>query len=297
MRQLILYSDYFSHLLPDGINPEILGQLPSGDKIVLVEDYFSHLPWWGRQLWFHVQSVKFQSISEARKALRQPQTYWRHCSQNSVRRSELILQDLPQWTKKIERGNFGLFFLTKDTELIWSTEILPQIPAFQPILRQRKDLPSRAYLKLTELFEYHLSPPKDSEICLELGACPGGWTAVLQEYARQVIAVDGAPLAKDFPWKDNVKFMKADGFSLNPSDLGKIDWVLADIICEPKRALELVQKWTAVPSVKTVVTTVKFKGGPDIAIMNKLMEIRGAQACHLFSNKNEVTWWWQRPSS
>jgi integrase len=47
--------------------------------------------------------------------------------------------------------------------------------------------PSRAYLKLWELFTLIGEHPRPGELCLDLGSSPGGWTWVLQRLGARVV--------------------------------------------------------------------------------------------------------------
>ncbi len=70
--------------------------------------------------------------------------------------------------------------------------------------------PSRAYLKLWEFFTRFQIFPDKNDICLDLGACPGGWTWVLSGLAKQVIAYDKSPLDARVMALPNVVFHAED---------------------------------------------------------------------------------------
>ena len=118
---------------------------------------------------------------------------------------------------------------------------------------------------------------------------PGGWTWVLSELGLDVTAVDKAPLAPELTRRANVRAVKKDAFTLKPADVEAVDVFFSDIICDPIRLFELVEKWRAA-GVDRFVCTLKFKGDTDFAIMDRFAEIPGSRLVHLFANKHEVTW-------
>src|SRR6185503_204959 len=54
--------------------------------------------------------------------------------------------------------------------------------------------PSRAAMKLVEALTWLDRSPESGDLCVDLGAAPGGWTWVLLERRARVIAVDPANL-------------------------------------------------------------------------------------------------------
>jgi hypothetical protein len=52
-------------------------------------------------------------------------------------------------------------------------------------VEDRRASPSRAYLKLWEFFTLFGCRPRAGELCLDLGASPGGWTSVLQQLVER----------------------------------------------------------------------------------------------------------------
>ena len=66
----------------------------------------------------------------------------------------------------------------------------------------RTEPPGRAYLKLWEAFTLDGRRPQPGELCVDLGASPGGWTWVLAGLGARVFSLDKAELA---PLPDGVK--------------------------------------------------------------------------------------------
>ena len=157
-------------------------------------------------------------------------------------------------------------------------------------VEDRTSAPSRAYLKLWDLFTVLGEAPKEGEFCLDLGACPGGWTWVLQQLGARVLSVDKAPLDDRIASLPNVAYRSESAFAIDPQTIGPVDWLFSDIICYPKRLLTLVQKWLAAGMVRRFVCTVKFQGETDVATVQQLAAIPGSRLLHLHHNKHELTW-------
>ncbi len=100
--------------------------------------------------------------------------------------------------------------------------------------------PSRAYLKLWELFIRIQKFPKQNEKCLDIAASPGGWTWVLQKIGAYVVAIDKSEVFID---KSNGEYIKKDIFKLEPRDFLGFDWMFCDVICYPEKLYEYIKKW------------------------------------------------------
>lgn len=256
----------------------------------------THL-WWAQwQLW-NLKTKHIESISQATKFLKSQGKYWLNLDFKLHRRSSLIQEGLPKVKfPEIKRGPLskvpecGAWFLveanqlcfTHDISLNWPNGIIP-IPA-------DKAAPSRAFQKLDEVFIRIGKYPKKSERVIDLGSHPGGWTWVLSHYAGQVVSVDTVALDKKIEHLKNVSFLKKDAFKLLPHDVGAVDWLFSDIICEPTRLLELVKEWMRGGLVKNFVCTIKFKGAVDFNVLTMFQSIPNSEIMHLNANKHELTW-------
>lgn len=254
---------------------------------------------WVDDIWYDTQYLKFTSIGEAAKHLKQFKTRYTHYTSQNHRRGEFILEKLPSIKQK--RLDFmaplpdkarGIFTLLNENELVFSPDCLSKIPLGEHEFNEDKtNPPSRAYLKLWELFTIHGSTPKPNEVCLDLGSCPGGWTWVLANLGCKVISVDKAPLDPRLMNHQLVQYYSESAFGLDPLKFGKVDWLFSDIICYPDKLLGLVQKWRDSGMVKNFACTLKFQGETDYKTMDAfLKEFPGSKIIHLYHNKHEVTW-------
>ena len=165
-------------------------------------------------------------------------------------------------------------------------------PAGAPPVDDDRAPPSRAYRKLEEAFQWMGVAPRTNETCVDLGAAPGSWTMMAARRGARVFAVDRAPLAPAAR-QGAVTSISGDAFAYEPPR--PVDWLLSDIICEPARAITLVDDWLTAKRCRNLVVTIKFKGRGNYAALAALAPIFDrvrpafARVKHLAHNKNEVT--------
>jgi len=153
--------------------------------------------------------------------------------------------------------------------------------------------PSRAYQKLEEAFLWLGREPRPGEVCADLGASPGGWTATLLKRGPRVVAVDRAPLDPPVARNPRVASVIGNAFTYEPSS--PVDWMVSDVVCEPPRALALAERWLSSGWCRNLIVTVKFKGQTGYGVLDGLPERlvaaggRFARVKQLAHNKNEVT--------
>jgi 23S rRNA (cytidine2498-2'-O)-methyltransferase len=156
-------------------------------------------------------------------------------------------------------------------------------------LEDKINPPSRAYLKLWEFFTRFGIHPKKNEICLDLGACPGGWTYVLAGLAKHVFAFDRSPLDERIMALKNVSFKAVDAFKVNLADYDEAQWIFSDVICFPDKLYDFVKQLLERFPHKNFVFTIKFCGPDNKDIISRFASLPG-QLVHLSQNKHEITW-------
>ncbi|MFM9934998.1 MAG: SAM-dependent methyltransferase, partial [Novosphingobium sp.] len=157
-------------------------------------------------------------------------------------------------------------------------------------VENREAPPSRAYLKLWEALTVIGVKPQVGDLCLDLGASPGGWTWVLAGLGANVIAVDKAPIEPAIAAMPGVTVRTESAFGLDPAREPPVDWLFSDVICYPERLLGLVQRWLAAGRARRYVCTIKFQGATDHATARRFAAIPGSKLLHLHNNKHELTW-------
>jgi 23S rRNA (cytidine2498-2'-O)-methyltransferase len=160
--------------------------------------------------------------------------------------------------------------------------------------------PSRAYRKLEEALLWMGEGPKAGQVCVDLGAAPGGWSHVALSRGARVIAVDRAPVEPPVRGHRGLTMVVGNAFTYEPPPARRpVDWLLCDVICEPARTIELLRRWLSGPDgpwCRRLVVTVKFKGQAGYAaVLDEVRAVLDAAGCpqwrikHLHHNKNEVT--------
>ncbi len=254
---------------------------------------------WAQNIWLNAELITFESISQAAKALRERGKLWCHYSFENHRRSELIQEQLPsvrsrvmEFMAPLPADPLGAWMLMDKNTLLAASQTDSLFPLGEVKFHENKETPpSRAYLKLWEVFTVHGIVPKKGQKVIDFGSCPGGWTWVLQQLGCHVISIDRAPLDPKIAALPRIEFIKTNAFSLKPEDLGAIDWFFSDIICYPEKLLELVKSWQASGLCANFVCTIKFQGKTDFETLKAFQQIGNARVLHLHHNKHEVTVW------
>lgn len=296
-------SEFSAYLAADGFTDDLIAELGEPrvrevyDRLVIADGPATHAVW-AENIWRNPQLIEIESIGDAAKKLRAIQRSWANYAFDYHRRSKLITEKLPHvsgkpltFGKPLPTSPLGSWSLIDDNLMIAASDCSSPIPNGAYVFNEDKeDPPSRAYLKLWEALTRAPRMPQPGETCLDLGACPGGWTWVLQSLGAHVISVDKAPLAPNVAALPNVKYVQQSAFALKPEEIGKVDWLFSDIICYPERLLRLVQEWKASGLVRNMVCTIKFQGETDFKMTESFLEIPGSTAFHLYNNKHEITW-------
>lgn len=252
---------------------------------------------WAANVWHAPQRLPIVSIGDAAKQLRAMQ---RNCALYPTghhRRAKLIADKLPKVSAKPLRfgdpaptAPLGSWTLVDANTIVASLRCASPFPNGEAHFVEDKSAPSRAYLKLWELFTLIGARPQAGDVCVDLGASPGGWTWVLASLGARVTAVDKAALAPSVTRLPNVAVLQQSAFALEPGTVGPIDWLCCDVIVYPARLLALVERWMKAGTVRRFVCTVKFQGSTDFEIARRFAQIPGARLLHLHHNKHELTW-------
>lgn len=248
--------------------------------------------------WHDLEKVAYTSIGNAAQILRERSNRWSHFSINNHRRAELILEKVPNASIKrfdfldpIPNSTIGVFSLLSENLILISKKTNCSLPYGEINFNEDKiNPPSRAYLKLWELFTLYKIKPESGMRVLDVGSCPGGWTWVLQQIGCEVVSVDKAPLDPKVAILPRIDFRQESAFGLKPQLIGKLDWFFSDIICYPDKLLELVTRFRDSGLVDNFACTIKFQAPTDFETMFKFKAIPGSRIVHLSCNKHEVTW-------
>ncbi|MFA6507788.1 MAG: SAM-dependent methyltransferase [Treponemataceae bacterium] len=254
--------------------------------------------YWALNTWLEPFRVEFDSISEASSALRAIQRNWAPCLYTQFRRGALISDKLPPISAKpkpfpflLPDSQMGAWTLLDEHTMIASARCSSPFPGGVVEFQEDKEgPPSRAYLKLREALVRLRAFPKENDLCLDAGSCPGGWTWVLAELGARVISVDRAEIDPRVAAMKGVEFRKHDAFTLKPEDVGPIDWFCSDVICYPPRLYDWVGRWLDSGLCRNFICTIKMQGNADRETTERFAAIPGSSVVHLHNNKHELTW-------
>jgi 23S rRNA (cytidine2498-2'-O)-methyltransferase len=289
------------YLAPDGFLAELATELGGAVRAthgdLVLADGAERPVAWAANVWRDPRHIPIGSIGDAAKKLRAIQRNWALYSFAHHRRAALIAEKLPKVSAKpivfgapAPAAALGSWTLLAPDLVLASPACSSPFPNGEARFVEDRTAPSRAYLKLWELFTRVGARPQPGELCLDLGSSPGGWTWVLQRLGARVISVDKAPLDARVAHLPGIEYRRASAFALDPSTVGAVDWLFCDVVCYPKRLLALVHKWRAAGTVARFVCTIKFQGATDFAIMQQFAAIPGSRLLHLHHNKHELTW-------
>ena len=252
---------------------------------------------WAANTWWDAEYIPVESIGHTAKELKARQRNWALYAPELRGRAELVVEKLPHVAAKpLEVGEvapnapLGSWTLLERDLVLASTRCSNPFPNGEPsFVEDKHGPPSRAYLKLWEVFARTRHQPGAGDRCLDLGASPGGWTWLLARTGAHVLAVDKAPLDPSVDAMANVTWQEGSAFALEPEDVGPVDWWCSDIIAYPDRLLDLVTRWLTSGLVRNLVCTIKFQGPTDHDAAARFGALDGAQVMHLDQNKHELT--------
>lgn len=293
-----------AYLAADGFDAQLREELARADVTVsathdrlLVSDAAPVASAWAANIWHDCVELPVASIGLAGQALRDIQRNWAMYAPFHHRRAALIQDRLPHVSAKpvvfpaaAPSAPLGSWTLLAPDRMLAAARCSAPYPNGEIVFVEDKvGPPSRAYLKLWEALVRLRRWPQPGERCVDLGACPGGWTYVLAKLGAAVVAVDKAALDPKVAAMPGVEWRGESAFAIEPESIGPVDWLFSDIICYPSRLLRLVERWRASGLVKNFVCTLKFQGETDHELAAAFAALPGAQVLHLHNNKHELT--------
>ncbi len=259
---------------------------------------------WAQNVWLEPFFLPITSVGDAVRQLKAIQRNW-HCHPVDLhRRAALIAEQLPPvkarpltFGQKAPDSPLGAWTLWDRDLLLLSARCSSPFPDGNVRFEEDKtNPPSRAYLKLWEAFTLLGKRPAPGDLCLDLGASPGGWSWVLGTLGARVFAVDKAPLAPNVMALRGVDWCRGSSFSLTPGMTGPVDWLFSDMACYPERLLELVRLWHENKTARHFLCTLKFQGETDHATAQAFAAFPGSRLLHLSCNRHELTWFFSPTS-
>lgn len=155
------------------------------------------------------------------------------------------------------------------------------------------DAPCRSYYKLEEAWKVAGVEPRPTEICVDIGAAPGGWTYSALKRGARVIAIDGADLAPNVASQKRCEHLRENGYEFQPTK--PVDWLFCDMIVRPMATLGLLERWLQAGLCRHFVVNVKFRGKDPSSILVAARELAARFGVsrllirHLVYDRNEIT--------
>lgn len=153
--------------------------------------------------------------------------------------------------------------------------------------------PCRSYYKLEEAWLEAGREARPGELCVDLGAAPGGWSWAALRRGARVVAVDFADLDPRVAEHPRCTHLRENGYAWLPPHAAV--WMLCDMIVRPLATLGLLERWLAGGHCRGFVVNVKFRGKDPSSIFTAIEELRGRvplprlKIRHLYYDRNEIT--------
>lgn len=201
---------------------------------------------------------------------------------------------------------FHLFVTSFERAMICASIPGDSSDLLQGILRLKfpSDAPSRSTLKLDEAILSFFDESARAKLfqsgmsAVDLGACPGGWTYQLVKRGFRVEAVDNGDIDPALMATGQVEHFRLDGFSYQPRHK-KVNWLVCDMIENPKRVAELMQRWLLSNLADAALFNLKLPMKQRYQTCAQLLEsLQSAladvslvtiYAAHLYHDRDEIT--------
>lgn len=123
-------------------------------------------------------------------------------------------------------------------------------------MRRDREAPSRAAMKLEEALDVLGLEPSRGEVCVDLGAAPGGWTQRLLARGAKVIAIDPANMAEELRTHPKLQHVKASAFGFTPDE--SVDWLFCDMAWRPLEVAQMLARWGRKRFATLLVANIKL---------------------------------------
>lgn len=170
---------------------------------------------------------------------------------------------------------------------------LTLVPGGRARMRVGGERPSRAARKVEEALAWLGVAPGPGEVCVDLGAAPGGWSWALLERRAKVIAVDPAKLRPDIAAHRGLVHRQESAFSFAPVE--PTDWLFCDMAWKPLEVAQLLAKWGRRRWARMLVANLKLPMKKKAATVADLLQViagggwQRIRARQLYHDRDEIT--------
>jgi 23S rRNA (cytidine2498-2'-O)-methyltransferase len=155
------------------------------------------------------------------------------------------------------------------------------------------DRPSRAARKVAEALAWLGLAPEPGELCIDLGAAPGGWTWFLLERRARVVAVDPAKLRPDLMHRKGLRYVCESAFDFEPDE--PADFLFCDMAWRPLEVAQMLARWARNRWTTLLVANFKLpmkRKAEMVARIRSVLEAAGYRAIRtrqLYHDRDEIT--------
>jgi 23S rRNA (cytidine2498-2'-O)-methyltransferase len=166
-------------------------------------------------------------------------------------------------------------------------------PGGRARMRLPAGAPSRASAKLAEAFAWLGFGPDSDDVCVDLGAAPGGWTWLLLKRKARVIAVDRANLEPSLARDRRVLHLRENAFAFRPSE--PVDWLFCDMVWKPAEVAKLLANWGKRGFARYLVANIKLPMKRRVAAVAEVRRIltsgtwKEIRTRQLYHDRDEIT--------
>ncbi|MCE9667820.1 23S rRNA (cytidine(2498)-2'-O)-methyltransferase RlmM [Myxococcus stipitatus] len=178
--------------------------------------------------------------------------------------------------------------------LVAAREALSLAPGGRRRMRREGESPSRAAMKLEEALDGLALEPGRGDVCVDLGAAPGGWTQRLVARGAKVVAVDPARLMPELAAHARVEHVQESAFAYAPD--APVDWLFCDMAWRPLEVAQLLAKWGRRGWAGHLVANIKLPMKDKNPILHRVRHIlvedggwAGLTLRQLYHDRDEVT--------
>lgn len=166
-------------------------------------------------------------------------------------------------------------------------------PGGRARMRLAGAFPSRAARKLAEAFTWLGMAPGSGELCVDLGAAPGGWSWLLLEKRARVIAVDPARMDAKLMRDPRLRHVQGNAFEYQPEE--QVDWLFCDMAYRPLEVAQMLGRWARRRHTRLLVANFKLPMKRKVEMVERIrtiladagfMSIRTRQ---LYHDREEIT--------
>jgi 23S rRNA (cytidine2498-2'-O)-methyltransferase len=135
--------------------------------------------------------------------------------------------------------------------------------------------------------------PASGELCVDLGAAPGGWSWLLLERKARVIAVDPARMDAKLMQNPRLSHVQGSAFEFAPEQ--PVDWLFCDMVWRPSEVAQMLGRWARRRWTRMLVANFKLPMKQKVDTLEQLCALLSASGFsairtrQLYHDRDEIT--------